>query len=136
MAYGPDNSKPLNEHQIGWIKVPPGRRAKFTFSSNAYWENAACIYPESSAEKIYEAGNYDRTPNMQKGFITNLNNSSTEESYRVTGWHKQDKPNHRLPWIQSSIKRLDPHQISLSYGFEDAGGDDYDDMIVNVEIID
>lgn len=134
MAYGPDNSHSLIRQQVGWVKVPSGNRAKFTFSSNAAFENAACIYPQDSDNKLFEAGNNPRRLDIP--FTTNTNHSGGDVWYMVTGWHKQGPPNGRLPWIQSPVLTLNSNPDSLSFGFEDSGGEDFDDMIVNVEIQD
>ncbi|HDR7646154.1 TPA: hypothetical protein QCX74_003352 [Bacillus mycoides] len=134
MAYGPDNLNSLNRQQVGWVKVPSGYRAKFTYSANAAFENAACIYPQDSDDKLAEAGNYAR--HLDIPYETNTNHSGNDIWYMVTGWHKQDKPNGSLPWIQSAVATLNSNPASLSYGFEDSGGQDFDDMIVNVDILD
>ncbi|MDA2267064.1 hypothetical protein PDN28_14250 [Bacillus cereus] len=134
MAYGPDNSNGLIRNQVGWVKVPSGYRARFTYGSNAAWENAACIYPQDSDNKLAEAGNYSRRLDIP--YETNTNHTGNDIWYMVTGWHKQGRPDGGLPWVQSAVTTLNSNPDSPSYGFEDSGGQDYDDMVVNVDILD
>ncbi|AJE78209.1 MULTISPECIES: hypothetical protein [Bacillus] len=131
MGYGPDNNKELIPSQIGWVKVPCGQRAEFHFSSNAAFENAICIYPYNSEKKLAERGNYDRKLN---DFSTPENNSHKEEWYQVTGWHKNSPPDGDKPWIMSALK-FDYANNEYNFGFEDSGGEDYDDMACTVNIV-
>ncbi|MGF7533640.1 hypothetical protein AAGG74_07845 [Bacillus mexicanus] len=132
MGYGPDNSKELIANQIGWVRVPCGHRAEFHFASEAHYENAICIYPQHSDHKLAERGNYNRSLN---DFSTPENNSNQDVWYRVTGWHKNSPPHGSYPWVVSSIKNDSPASNLYEFGFEDAGGEDYDDMKCTVNIV-
>lgn|GEM_PF-1506676 len=135
MPYGPDNKNQLFDNQIAWIKVPPGCRAEFSFSSNAAWENAVCIYSQNSVDKLVEKGN-SHGRNLNE-YATPENNTHQDTLYRVTGWHKEGSDEPRYPWIQSGFRTLinENNARVLTYGFEDSGGSDYDDMIVSVKIV-
>ncbi|QHZ46484.1 hypothetical protein [Bacillus sp. NSP9.1] len=131
MCYGPDNTKELISNQIGWVKVPCGFRAQFRFSSDAHFENAICIYPQNSDRKLVERGNYNRSLN---DWATPENNTAQDEWYRVTGWHKSSPPSASKPWIMSAI-RNESNANQYIFGFEDAGGEEYDDMRCYVDIV-
>lgn len=132
MGFGPDNSNELNANQIGWVRVPYGYRAEMHFASDALYENAICIYPQYSDQKLGERGNYNRSLN---DYSTPENNSNQDVWYRVTGWHKSSPPNGSNPWIVSSIKVDSPATDQYKFGFEDIGGEDYDDMQCTVNIV-
>jgi hypothetical protein len=136
VAYGPDNSLNLNDNQVAWVKVPRGRRAEFTFSSDAAWENAICLYPQNSDQKIIEKGN-NNGRNLTS-FATPENNTNSDQWYRVTGWHKQTPGSGRFPWIQSPFMTLinDNNETHLKYGFEDAGDGDYNDIATDIHVVD
>lgn len=97
MGFDPDRSNPLMNNQVGKV-VPPGKRANFTFSADANWENAVCIYPEGSEALLIEKGNYRRS---LSDFSTPENNTGINQSFVVSGWHKRGEPSGSLLWIQS-----------------------------------
>ena len=136
MGFGPDSSFPsLNNNQVGRVIVPTGMRAIFKFTTHADWENAVCIYSEVSDEELTETrGNHGRPLN---DFITPENNTGRNHTLLVTGWHKKGQPSGRLPWIQSYLQeRPNSDGRNFIFGFEDAGDADYDDMQVEVNIVD
>lgn len=134
MGFGPDRSNPLMNNQVGKVIVPPGKRANFTFSADANWENAVCIYPEGSEALLVEKGNYRRS---LSDFSTPENNTGINQSFIVSGWHKRGEPSGSLPWIQSALQeRPNSGGHDLNFGFEDAGDGDYNDMHVTVDIVD
>lgn len=134
MGFGPDNNKPsVLDNQVGVVDVPHGKRAEFKFSSNASFENAVCIYPQFGDTKIHEAGNFNRS---LATFSTPENNSGHVQQFKVTGWHKPGRPSGSLPWLQSSMKIIQNDLSKRRFGFEDQGGEDYDDIMVTVDIVD
>jgi hypothetical protein len=130
MGYGPDNNLPIDWGKTVQLRVPRYAQVRFTFSSDAAWENAICIY-DSGYNKIIEKGN-------QAG--RNLNPETIGRDRReerivfVTGWHKNGPQNGGLPWVQSPC-RFSPNQGdnfgSGVIGFEDSGDGDYNDIALS-----
>jgi len=125
--YGPDNNLPIDFGKTVQLRVPRYAEVSFTFSSDAAWENAICIY-DAAYNKIIEKGNQagrNLTPQT-------IGRDRTEERIIfITGWHKRGPANGSLPWYQSPC-RFSPNagdnMGSGTIGFEDAGDGDYNDI--------
>ncbi|MEE1946279.1 hypothetical protein VRU48_14235 [Pedobacter sp. KR3-3] len=130
MGYGPDNNLQIDWGRTIQLKVPRYAQVKLTFSAEAAWENAICIY-DSAYNKIFEKGN-------QAG--RNLNpevygrNRVEERMIFITGWHKNGPADGGKPWYQSAC-RFSPNAGdnfgSGVIGFEDGGDGDYNDIMVS-----
>lgn len=129
-GFGPDNNLPLDGGKVYNLRIPKFAKVELAFSSNAAWENAACIY-DTKPVKIIEKGNHGRSLAP-----ANLGGTINERTLIISGWHKKNPPDGGKPWFQSPVKvTLAEDGLSGSIGFEDKGDGDYDDMVVNFKFL-
>lgn len=130
MGYGPDNNLHIDWGKTIQLKIPRYAEVKLTFSSDAKWENAICIY-DTNYNKIIEKGNQAQR-NLQPEIIGR--NRQEERVIFITGWHKNSPANGNKSWIQSPC-RFSPvsgdNFGSGKIGFEDSGDGDYNDIDVS-----
>jgi hypothetical protein len=133
MAYGPDNTLPLNDHLAFRVTVPDRGLLRLSFAFDALWENAICVYREGGGDaKVTEKGNYGR----ESGDWAFLNSTGSPVTFLVTGWHKRSTPNPGQPWFQSLGKVTEATDKNpLRIGFEDNEDYDYNDARCGVEIL-
>jgi hypothetical protein len=123
--FGPARNLPLNFAWSQRFEVRSEQRAICEFSFNASFENAILVYDvDQDYELVAERGNYSRKADTVELAKAGL--------YLVAGWHKNGRPNHRLPWEQSPKRVFVRNDRDLIVGFEDAGQDDYDDGLVKI----
>lgn len=130
MPYGPDNSKEMNFTWVHAVQVPQGGRIVIDFSSQAAWENAICIYQlHTGDDKIAERGNHGRSLSR---WVSEPNQGLATVTYLISGWHKNTPPNAGAPWHQSRGKIVLQTGSDVVFGFEDAGDNDYNDIVAFV----
>ena len=126
-TYGPDNNLSLDEKETETLKIPKGKKAKLTFTSQAAWENAVCIYDADDDTKLAERGNGSRTLDPVE-----VDATLAEQTIFIAGFHKEGMNEGGKPWIQSKYKVTEgSHDI----GFEDGGDADYKDIVVQYEFL-
>jgi hypothetical protein len=130
-GFGPDGNLPLSDVSRFTIQVPTGFSADLTFSSDAFNENAICIYSDDGT-KIIERGNHGRSKAPAQ---FPLNNSPNAKQYLITGWNKNGPPDGSKPW-QPSKFHLVSDGIIFTIGYEDLtnGDNDFNDMVVTVRL--
>lgn len=121
--FGPDNNLAIDKAHIIRITVPAKHRVKLSFNSEAYFENAICVYEGKDLRKIHEAGNYGRS----LGDWT-FDNPDNATHLLITGWHKTTPPAADQRWHQSRAKRTAHSGWMTAGGFEDFNDDDFDDI--------
>jgi hypothetical protein len=131
MGYGPDNNLPLDNGKTITLQIPRYAQVNLTFTSNAAWENAICIY-DSNYVKIIEKGN-QAGRNLNPEVIAR--NRSEDRLIYVTGWHKNGAADGGLGWNSSEVRFTTAPGDNAGSGkvaFEDGGGDnDYDDIVAD-----
>jgi hypothetical protein len=121
--FGPDNNLPIDSANVIRITVPAKHRAKISFNSEAYFENAIVVYEGKDLRQVHEAGNYGRS----LGEFT-FDNPERATHLLITGWHKNSPPAGDQPWVQSRAKRTAHTGWMTAGGFEDFNDDDFDDI--------
>ena len=117
--YGPDNNEFLIPNMCVYLN--PTNAGTFTFESEAKWEQAICVY-NMSGEKIAEKGTYTPRRNLEP-----WNVPDSDETYVITGWHKEVEHGKDYPWIQS-VPRTIINGNTTIIGFEDKTDGDFNDI--------
>lgn len=123
IVFGPDKNLSLDRGQAIRITVPAKHKVHFGFDSEAYFENAICIYEGKDLRLAHEAGNYGRDLADWE-----FHNGDHATHLLVTGWHKASPPDAGRPWQQSRGQRSYHRGWVTVGGFEDFNDDDFDDI--------
>lgn len=133
---------PVNGAFRGQISVPKGQAVRLTFTFNAAWENMVFVCDALTGYRILVKGNYSRD---REDWLSPIDNTRSLAYYVVT-FHKTVSPDAgdagSHPWLQSPMKLGDRVYVEGrsgayvdSYGFNDSGGDRWDNALVTAYFI-
>ncbi|HZQ52313.1 MAG TPA: hypothetical protein VFB14_08960 [Bryobacteraceae bacterium] len=133
---------PVNGAYRGQITVPQGQAVRLTFTFNAQWENMVFVCDALTGHRILVKGNYSRD---REDWLSPIDNTRSLAYYVVT-FHKTVSPDAgdagSHPWLQSPMKKGDRVTVEGqggayvdSYGFNDSGGDRWDNALVTAYFI-
>ncbi|MDE2387834.1 MAG: hypothetical protein KGN35_01925, partial [Betaproteobacteria bacterium] len=133
---------PVNGNHRGQINVPQGHAVRLTFNFNAAWENMVFVCDALTGQRILVKGNYSR----DRGDWVSPIDHTKSLTYYVVAFHKTVSPDAgdagSHPWIQSPMKRGERVIVEGaggayvdSYGFNDGGGNNWDNSLVTAYFI-
>lgn len=143
ITYDPDDQVALPKFdQTYTLELGPGRYLSCIFGSDAAWENCICLTRIQPAPNLtLQKSNYRVVPPNHPNYAPRnldsfayFNYDSEAHIYVVSGWSKQGPPSGGLPWIQSPKREEHPAPGLTYVRFEDASDEDWDDIIVEIQI--
>lgn len=133
---------PVEGTHRGQINVPQGHAVRLTFNFNAAWENMVFVCDALTGHRLLVKGNYSRD---REDWVSPIDNTRSL-TYYVVAFHKTVSPEASdagdHPWIQSPMKVGDRVIVEGksgayvdSYGFNDGGGQRWDNALVDAYFI-
>ena len=126
--FGPDHQQLIDRNFVTTIRLPRHGKARFTFSSDAQFENCMIVYGEDWREYLVR-GNGSRSLSDWT-----IENTGQVGLLHFTGWHKlaREAVGSGYPWLPSLVQKTSLSSSITQIGYTDGGGS-FNDILCRID---